>query len=75
MTRLPPLDGRTVIAALGRAGFAVVRVRGSHHILRHPDGRGTTVPVHSGEPIGPGLLARIVRDCKLTREMFQALLT
>ena len=30
--------------------------------LRHPDGRGTVVPVHSGEPIGPGLLAAVLRD-------------
>ena len=75
MTRLPPVDGRAVIAALGRVGFAVARVRGSHHILRHPDGRGTTVPVHSGEQIGPGLFSRILRDCKLGREEFLTLLT
>jgi len=27
--------------ALERHGFKVARVTGSHHILRHPDGRGT----------------------------------
>jgi hypothetical protein len=26
------------------------------------------VPVHAGETIGPGLLSRILRDCKLNRE-------
>jgi predicted RNA binding protein YcfA (HicA-like mRNA interferase family) len=63
-----------VIAALKKAGFIVDRIKGSHHMLRHPDGRVTTVPVHGAEIIGPGLLARILRDCNLTREEFEALL-
>jgi predicted RNA binding protein YcfA (HicA-like mRNA interferase family) len=37
-----------VIAALRRAGFVVLRVRGSHHFLQHPDGRRTVVPVPAG---------------------------
>ncbi len=74
MTRLPQLTGREVIAALERAGFAVVRVKGSHHFLRHADGRVTVVPVHAREAIGPGLLAKILRDCELDRERFRALL-
>jgi predicted RNA binding protein YcfA (HicA-like mRNA interferase family) len=51
-----------MISALFRAGFALIRVRGSHHFLRHPDGRATVVPVHAGETIGPGLLSQILRD-------------
>ena len=58
MTKLPRLAGREVIAALGEAGFRVVRVKGSHHLLRHPDGRTTTVPVHGNEIIGIGLLGK-----------------
>ena len=50
------------------------RVRGSHHFLKHPDGRATVVPVHSGENIGPGLLNKILSDCELTREQFRSLL-
>lgn len=74
MVRLPRLTGKDVIAALERVGFQVVRVKGSHHFLRHPDGRVTVVPVHVGEVIGPGLMAKILRDCALSREEFQALL-
>ena len=74
MARLPRLTGKTLAAALGRAGFAVVRVKGSHHFVRHPDGRATVVPVHSGETIGPGLLSRILRDCELDRETLHRLL-
>ena len=74
MTRLPRLTGREVIAALKKAGFDVVRVKGSHYRLRHADGRVTTVPVRSGETIGPGLMARILRDVELTRQEFRSLM-
>ena len=74
MSRLPRLTGGEVIAALTKAGFAVSRIKGSHHRLRHSDGRVTTVPVHGSEIIGPGLLSRILRDCDLSREDFEELL-
>lgn len=70
MTRLPRLKGREVISALQKSGFRVLRIKGSHHFLMHPDGRRTVVPVHSGEVIGPGLLTKILRDCELTAEEF-----
>ena len=66
MTRLPRLKGKELVRALERAGFALDRTRGSHVFLRHPDGRTTTVPVHSGETIGPGLLRAILRDVELS---------
>lgn len=65
MTRLARIGGLDRIAALERAGFSVVRVKGSHHFLRHGDGRSTVVPAHAGEIIGPGLLHKILRDCQL----------
>jgi predicted RNA binding protein YcfA (HicA-like mRNA interferase family) len=68
MSRSPRVTGAELIAALGRAGFAVVRVRGSHHFLRHEDGRRTVVPMHWGETIGPGLLHKILRDCQVGAE-------
>ena len=68
MSRNPRISGHELIRALGLAGFVVVRIRGSHHFLRHEDGRRTVVPAHSGETIGPGLLSKILRDCKLSAE-------
>lgn len=62
MTRLPVATGAEVVRALQRAGFARVRQRDSHVFMRHPDGRATVVPVHSGETLGPGLLSRICND-------------
>ena len=73
MTKWPRIRAKAVIAALRKAGFEVVRVRGSHHILRHADGRRTVIPVHSGEDIGPGLLRRILTEAELTKEQFDAL--
>jgi len=68
MTRLPRITGERLISVLKRAGFEVVRVKRSHHLLRHPDGRTTVVPVHAGEIIGPGLLAKILRDTDVSRD-------
>jgi predicted RNA binding protein YcfA (HicA-like mRNA interferase family) len=74
MSRTPRITGPELIAALGKAGFLVLRVKGSHHFLRHEDGRGTVVPAHSGETIGPGLLHKILRDCHLTANQLTELL-
>ena len=68
MSRTPRVTGPDLIAALGRAGFSVLRVKGSHHFLRHPDGRRTVVAIHAGETIGPGLLNKILKDTELTLE-------
>jgi predicted RNA binding protein YcfA (HicA-like mRNA interferase family) len=38
--------------------------------MRHPGSRSTVVPVHSGEAIGPGLMAKILKDCEIDREEF-----
>ena len=67
MAKLPNVKGREVIKILSRYGFNVIRVKGSHHFLRHPDGRCTVVPVHAGELIGPGLLLKILRDAELDK--------
>jgi predicted RNA binding protein YcfA (HicA-like mRNA interferase family) len=74
MTKVPVLTGKALIAALRRVGFEVIRVKGSHHYLRHPDGRSTVVAVHAGETIGSGLMAKILRDCELSRDDLQRLL-
>ena len=76
MSKLPSLTGKNVVKALRRAGFSVVRIKikGSHHSMKHADGRTTVVPVHAGETLGPGLMSKILRDCELTKEEFRSLL-
>ncbi len=66
--KYPVLKARDVMAILERLGFAEVRQRGSHRQYRHPDGRGTTVPVHSGRDTSPILLRQIAKDIGVTIE-------
>lgn len=74
MPKRPRLTAKQVIAALRRAGFEVVRIKGSHHFLQHSDGRKTVIPVHAGETVGPGLLIQILKSCKISDENFRNLL-
>jgi predicted RNA binding protein YcfA (HicA-like mRNA interferase family) len=74
MTRLPRARGKEVVRALERAGFSVERTRGSHVFLKYPDGRVTSVPVHSRETLGPGLLRAILRDVEMSVDELIALL-
>jgi len=73
-TKLPALTGKALIAALAKDGFEVIRIKGSHHYVRHPDGRSTVIPVHAGETIGSGLMIKILKDCELSRVDLQRLL-
>ena len=66
MTPLPSVSGVRVVRALERLGFRVARVSGSHHVMRHPDGRGTTVPVHGNRDVAKGTLRGILHDVGLT---------
>lgn len=70
MTRLPSLTGPEVGEVLVLFGFEEVRRRGSHARFRHDDGRVTTVPMHTGDIVGRGLLRKILRDAGLSREDF-----
>jgi predicted RNA binding protein YcfA (HicA-like mRNA interferase family) len=54
-----------MIAALKRAGFEVVRQRGSHVSLRRGNYR-TVVPPH--DDLSKGTLLAILQQCGLTRE-------
>ena len=70
MPKLPKLKGKELIKILSSHGFDVIRIKGSHHFLRHDDGRCTVVPVHAGETLGPVLLLQILTDTELDRADF-----
>ncbi|MGK7954279.1 MAG: type II toxin-antitoxin system HicA family toxin [Crocosphaera sp.] len=74
MPKLPIVTAKQVISALEKIGFEILRQRGSHVRLKHTDGRVVTIPVHSGQNLGKGLLRKILRDTELTREEFIDLL-
>ncbi|MDR0843467.1 MAG: type II toxin-antitoxin system HicA family toxin [Acidobacteriota bacterium] len=71
MSTFPTYSGTQLIKALRRHGFETIRIKGSHHFLRRPDGQVTSVPVHRSETIGRELLAQILIDCDLTRDDIQ----
>jgi predicted RNA binding protein YcfA (HicA-like mRNA interferase family) len=75
MSKAPRLTGKQLLSALPKAGFETVRVRGSHHFPRHPDDRATVVPVHSGETVGVGLVAKVLRDADVSIQELVDLLT
>jgi predicted RNA binding protein YcfA (HicA-like mRNA interferase family) len=74
--RLPALRGDAIVRALRKAGFEVVRIKGSHHIMQHGTDpwRRTVVPVHAGKDVKRGLLHKIIGDTGLTIDEFVALL-
>lgn len=67
---MPALKPREVVSLLEALGFSEVRQRGSHKQFRHADGRGTTVPFHSGRDISTTLLRKIAKDVGVTLEEF-----
>lgn len=74
MGTFPSITGLLLIRALRKLGFDVIRVKGSHHFLQHPDGRSTVIPVHRGETIGRGLLSQILRDCDISKKELKDIL-
>jgi predicted RNA binding protein YcfA (HicA-like mRNA interferase family) len=63
---LPMLTSEEILKVLKRQGFLAIRQRGSHVRLRHQDGRTVTVPSHSCQDVGKGLLRKILRDAELS---------
>jgi predicted RNA binding protein YcfA (HicA-like mRNA interferase family) len=73
--RLVPLNGKETLRKLKKAGFEVIRTKGSAHYLRHPrTGRFTSVHVHGNRIIPIGTLkAIVIEQAGLTVEEFNRL--
>lgn len=60
---------RELARALERMGFRLIRKsKGSYRQYEHSDGRRTTLPMHRGQDISPGLLRKILRDIEVDRD-------
>lgn len=67
-------SGKELIRFLEKLVFQVVRTNGSHHRLKHPDGRVTTIPVHGNDDLPKGLMRKIIReDLKMEPDLFEKL--
>ncbi len=54
-----------LIRLLEADGWVLDRVRGSHHVFRHPDKAGIVVVPHPKKDLGKGLVASIRRQAGL----------
>ena len=68
MARIPTITAKVIINFLNSLGFEQVRQKGSHKFFRHADGRTATVPDHKGADLGRGIMNKILKDVKVTRE-------
>ena len=75
MSKQRQVKGKEAVRAFERAGFSVVRITGSHHIMKKDGHRARlSVPVHGNEDIGNGLLLDQIEAAGLTTSEFYALL-
>ncbi len=73
MSKLPQVRPKDLVRALEKAGFNKERQTGSHVFLKHPDGRLTSVSIHS-KPIPKGTLRAILRQTKIKADDLKDLL-
>jgi predicted RNA binding protein YcfA (HicA-like mRNA interferase family) len=68
MPKLPSLTSEKVIKLLEKKGFALDRVKGSHHIYYNPETRRRTiVPLHKKD-LPKGTMFEIFKQASITKE-------
>ena len=72
MAELPVVSCRVAIKTFEKIGYQVVRQRGSHFRLHHPERRPITIPNY--RTISRGLLRKILRDAEVSASEFTDLL-
>ncbi len=73
MPKLTPVNAKNLIRLLEKQGFRKIHQKGSHVRMEHTDSRKTTIPIHSGEKVGVGLLRKILRDVNISRQDYEKL--
>jgi len=68
--RLPSVTPRKAVRALERCGWKLDRVKGSHHVFRHPDyPHRVVVPMHARD-LAKGTLNQIIDASGISRDEF-----
>jgi len=60
-----PVKSADIIRELKAAGWVMDRVRGSHHVFKHPEHPGHVVVPHPKKDLGVGLVAAIRKQAGL----------
>jgi predicted RNA binding protein YcfA (HicA-like mRNA interferase family) len=71
--RLRNVRVRRAIVAFQKLGYQVVRVRGSHYIMRHPELGLLVIPFHGGT-VKSGILFNALDKAGISVERFEELL-
>jgi predicted RNA binding protein YcfA (HicA-like mRNA interferase family) len=69
---LRPCSGSEAVRKLKRAGWMVVRQKGSHVMMTKP-GYEYTLSIPQHQELGPGILRKVIRQTGLTVEDFNSL--
>lgn len=67
MSQWPSVKAKHLLAALLRIGWTVVRVTGSHKVLRRQGWPDYTFAFHDSVEVGPAAVARVAKNTGLTR--------
>jgi len=71
MPKVPRISGKDMIRFLKTKGFhQIVRIKGSHYVMKNTAGKFTVVPVHGSETLGIGLIRKILQDADVCIEDF-----
>jgi len=68
VSKLPTISSTELIKFLGTLGFTYDHTTGSHHVLKHFDGRHVTVPER--REVGKGLFSSILAEVGISRKEF-----
>ncbi|MFZ2303892.1 MAG: type II toxin-antitoxin system HicA family toxin [Minisyncoccia bacterium] len=69
MPKLPAVKDKDLIRILEKLGFEKYHQGAtSHVVMKHTDGRRTTVSIHAGKDIPKGTLLAILRDVGISRD-------
>jgi len=55
------MTGKELLKLARKQGFELIRIKGSHHIMIHSDGRELNIPIHSNIDIPKGLLHTLLK--------------
>lgn len=66
MHKLPVLSAKELVKIFERAGYFIVRQKGSHIRMHHKNKDSITIPNHKS--IGVGLLKKIMRDSQISTD-------
>ncbi len=69
MGKLPVVSGREAAKVFRKAGWTLVRWRGSHMILTK-EGEEATLSIPDHKELGRGLLRALIRDARITSDEF-----